>query len=147
MNPCFQRMTSITFTAILLLIVSGCYTQTSLVRSHHHSYSRSPSTREELYFGTQLPSGDTVTEGEWNAFMDEEVTPRFPNGFTVLTGYGQFRYESGKLGVEQTRIVIIFDRSPSPHHDRLIEEIISAYKRQFHQESVLRATTFVEMRF
>src|SRR3954463_6899250 len=47
--------------------------------------------RTELYFGTDKPDGAAVTEEEWTRFLAEEVTARFPDGFTVLEGYGQFR--------------------------------------------------------
>src|SRR5690606_41197674 len=63
-----------------------------------------PMARLELYFGTQRPGGAPVTEAEWAAFLDEKVTPRFPDGLTVLTGNGQWRNsrsEERRVGKER----------------------------------------------
>ena len=42
--------------------------------------------------------GGEVSEEEWRAFLETEVTPRFPDGLTVLTAYGQWRSRSGEVG-------------------------------------------------
>jgi hypothetical protein len=42
--------------------------------------------RTELYFGSGKPDGSSVTEKEFRAFVDKEVTPRFPDGLTLLMG-------------------------------------------------------------
>jgi len=47
----------------------------------------------DLYFG--LGPADHpeqgVSEAEWRAFLDREVTPRFPSGLSVIDAYGQWR--------------------------------------------------------
>lgn len=40
--------------------------------------------REELYFGMRKPDATLVTEAESQAFVDSVITPRFPDGLTVL---------------------------------------------------------------
>lgn len=45
--------------------------------------------RTELYFGTARPDG-AVTDEEFQAFIDREVTSRFPRGLTVVKAQGQF---------------------------------------------------------
>jgi len=88
--------------------------------------------RSELYFGA-------VSDDEWQGFLDNEVTPRFPDGLTVLEGYGQWRNSAGVITEEDSIVLIIFyplefaaDSSAS------LEEIRTEYKEQFDQESVLR---------
>lgn len=95
--------------------------------------------RTELYFGTTKPDGSALTDEEWQDFLDEEITPRFPAGLTVLTGYGQFLNSSGVIAQEGSIVLILFypadtveESSPS------IEEIRDAYEVAFEQESVLR---------
>src|SRR5688500_2481254 len=44
--------------------------------------------RTELFFGTAKPNG-VVTDEEFLLFLDQEVTPRFPDGLTLLKGDGQ----------------------------------------------------------
>src|SRR5215203_4392269 len=60
-------------------------------------YVSKPFLRTELYFGTAKADSSTITEDEWKIFLADVVTPRFPDGFTVLTGYGQFRDSGGKI--------------------------------------------------
>ncbi|MBR1120450.1 DUF3574 domain-containing protein [Bradyrhizobium lablabi] len=92
--------------------------------------------RHELVFGTARAHGVPIREDEWQSFVDSIVTPRFPDGLTVLNASGQWRGEGG-LTKEQARILVIWhDRLPSRDAD--IEAIRSAYKERFDQESVLR---------
>jgi Protein of unknown function (DUF3574) len=49
-----------------------------------------PFLRTELFFGLSRPEGE-VTEEEFQQFLAEHITPRFPDGLTVVTGLGQFR--------------------------------------------------------
>ena len=93
--------------------------------------------RLELLFGMGRRNGVAVSEEEWRAFLDAEVTPRFPDGLTVLTGYGQWRTGAGVLTKETSRMLLIWYR-PVAESDPKIEAIRSAYKARFGQESVLR---------
>ena len=47
-------------------------------------------TKEELYFGLSKPAGGTVTEAEWQLFLNLVITPRFPTGLTVVAAEGQY---------------------------------------------------------
>jgi hypothetical protein len=92
--------------------------------------------RLELLFGTSRLDGDAITEEQWVAFLDSEVTPRFPAGLTVLEGTGQWR---GRTGVarERSNVLVIWYESNS-RADQQVEAIRTAYKRRFDQDSVLR---------
>lgn len=94
-------------------------------------------TRTELYFGLSKEATDVVTEEEFQRFIDTQITPRFPDGLTLLSGTGQFRNSSGTIVREGSKLLILLHR-PSKRSDRAIEEIREAYKRAFRQESVLR---------
>ncbi|GAB4392667.1 MAG: hypothetical protein Tsb0032_09150 [Kiloniellaceae bacterium] len=96
-----------------------------------------PMSRLELYFGTQYPGGAPVMQSEWAAFLDEEVTPRFPDGLTVLTGNGQWRNSQG-IVTKETSAVLIILYEPSAEKETAIEDIRAAYKDRFQQESVMR---------
>ena len=54
-----------------------------------------PAVQVDLYFGRDKPSGGEVSEAEWAAFLAESVTPRFPDGLSVLPVEGQTRVPSG----------------------------------------------------
>src|SRR5215213_8964415 len=95
--------------------------------------------RTELYFGTDKPGGGKVTAEDWDKFLEAEVTPRFPDGFTVLEGYGQFKDSAGKIVREASIILVLFYPKKTREAVNLkIEELRANYKKQFNQESVLR---------
>jgi hypothetical protein len=58
--------------------------------------------RTELFFGSAKPDGSTVTEEEFRLFLGQQVTPRFPDGLTLVVGLGQFRDVSGVIMQERS---------------------------------------------
>jgi hypothetical protein len=99
-----------------------------------------PWLRTELFFGLSKPDGAAVSEAEWNAFLDIEVTPRFPDGLTVLAGAGQWQDDDGDIVEERSKVlVLLYPREASAESNAEIEAIRTAYESAFQQESVLRA--------
>jgi hypothetical protein len=98
-----------------------------------------PFARTELYFGLSKANGATISDAEFGTFIDQEVTPRFPDGLTLLSGSGQFKNAKGALVREPSRILILFYPLGGPEPNQNLEAIRSAYKTTFQQESVLRA--------
>lgn len=99
-----------------------------------------PWIRTELYFGTTMPDGSMIPASTWRTFLDEEITPRFPAGLTVLEGYGQFLNSQGVIAKETSIVLVIFyPADTAGESSALLEEIRDAYETQFDQESVLRA--------
>ena len=96
-----------------------------------------PAVEVSLYFGGEAGSGRAVSEAEWAAFMAEEVTPRFPDGLSVVDVAGQYREPSGRMVHEKTKllIVVVFD---SPAHLAKVQAVIDAYNRRHNQNSVFR---------
>ena len=94
--------------------------------------------RTELYFGTNKPDNTEVTDTQFQDFIDHEVTPRFPDGLTLLTGNGQFRNSAGVLIREKSHVLIFFYPVQTQDANKKIQDIRGAYKRYFAQESVLR---------
>jgi hypothetical protein len=103
--------------------------------------------RTELYFGSAKPDGTVVTEAEFMQFIDDTVTPRFPDGLTVLTGYGQFRNSAGVIVKERSMELILLYPPSMRDANRKIEEIRAAYKQAFQQESVLRVDSLAAVSF
>lgn len=96
-------------------------------------------SRTELYLGSQKPDGTSVSEAEISQFIDTEVTPRFPDGLTLLPGYGQFKNSSGTIIREKFFVLILFCPSQTLDTNKKIQELRQAYKKAYFQESVLRA--------
>jgi uncharacterized protein DUF3574 len=95
--------------------------------------------RETLYFGRNRPGGGTVSDAEWQGFLAEVVTPRFPAGLTVLDGTGQWKASTGPVEQERSEVVTLFHANDEGS-GRAVQEIALEYKRRFQQEAVLRAT-------
>ena len=102
--------------------------------------------KDELYFGLTKPGGDTISEAEWQQFLNTAITPRFQAGLTVLDSYGQYLNSNGILVKEKSKVVILIYEN-SAEKTQAIADIIDIYKRTFHQESVLRVTTESKVSF
>jgi hypothetical protein len=99
-----------------------------------------PWIRTELFFGLSRPDGGTISDSEWESFLDAEITPRFPDGLTVLSAAGQWQGEDNQIVEEPSKLLILlYPREAIPESHKEIEEIRSAYEKAFQQESVLRA--------
>jgi hypothetical protein len=94
--------------------------------------------RTELFFGTAKPEG-IVTDEEFLTFLDEEITPRFPDGLTLLKGDGQFKNEEGIIIKEDSFVLILlYSLEGFRESSKGINTIRELYKEKFQQESVLR---------
>jgi hypothetical protein len=105
--------------------------------------------RCELYFGIGAldTQDDGVGEMRWRSFLDREVTPRFPDGLTVLDAYGQWR---GHAGEEPRRLrskVLVILCEETQANRASIEAIRAAYRVTTHAKSVLLATEHVDVSF
>ncbi|MBC7924509.1 MAG: DUF3574 domain-containing protein [Bryobacteraceae bacterium] len=98
--------------------------------------------RTELYFGTNKSNNQQVTEAEFAGFVDNQVTTRFPDGLTLLTGYGQFKGSNGLVIREKSYVLILFYPPQTQDANKKIQEIRDRYKSDFGQESVLRVDSF-----
>ena len=96
--------------------------------------------RDVLYFGRNRPDGGQVSDADWQAFLDEVVTPRFPGGLTVVEATGQWKGQSGQVERERAEVVTVLHAGDAPAR-RAVEEIAAEYKRRFQQEAVLRERT------
>lgn len=94
--------------------------------------------RLELAFGLSRKGRVDVSEAEWTTFLDREVTPRFPDGLTVLAGRGQWRNAAGVAVGEPARLLLIWVK-PAQDLEARIAAVREAWKRAHDQESVLRA--------
>jgi hypothetical protein len=89
----------------------------------------------ELLFGRKIGERLGVSEAAFRRFIGEEVTPRFPDGLTVLDASGQYRDSSGRLIREPSKLLLIVLKDEPEGRARLAA-IAQAYKSRFHQQSV-----------
>ena len=64
-------------------------------------------TEYRLFFGRSQGDREVVSEEDWRAFLADEVTPRFPNGLTVLDAARQWRAGSGAIVRERTKLLLV----------------------------------------
>ena len=94
--------------------------------------------RLELVFGLSRKGRVDVSEADWTTFLDREVTPRFPDGLTVLAGRGQWRNAGGVAVSEPARVLLVWVK-PAADLEARIAAVRDAWKQTHDQESVLRA--------
>jgi hypothetical protein len=100
---------------------------------------------DTLYFGMDKPNG-TVTAAQWNSFLSDDVTPRFPDGLTVWDAKGQWKDAKGKIDKEPAKVLLLV-HPDSPAEDQAIQAIIDIYKKEFDQESVMRTRSESKVQF
>ncbi|MGH1573012.1 DUF3574 domain-containing protein [Methylobacterium sp. P31] len=86
-------------------------------------------------FGLSRPDGGRVSQSDWNRFLAERVTPRFPTGLTVFSGRGQWQGRDGRLVHERARIVLIVTEA-TPEAVAALHGIREDYRDRFAQGAV-----------
>jgi hypothetical protein len=107
--------------------------------------SSASQVRTTLYFSTTRPTG-AVSELEWQLFLRDEVTTRFPDGLTVWNAEGQWKNPSGRIAHDTSKILLVVH----PDTDKArqgVQEVIDKYRKMFEQESVMRETASVCVSF
>ena len=90
----------------------------------------------QLLFGRDVEDRARVSEADFNGFVTREVSPRFPEGFTVIDATGQWRdARRGTIVNEAAKIIEIVLPAGEDNRPK-IEAIVEAYKLQFQQQSV-----------
>ena len=128
-----------TLALLLLLALGGCAEQIEASRVAVAA-CRAPlkaGIQVDLYFGRDRAGRGEVSESEWANFVADEVTPRFPDGLSVLDVAGQYREASGRIVRERTKllVVVVFD---APNHIARIQQVVNAYNARFGQHGVFR---------
>ena len=133
-----------TFVSILSVAISSLLFACALPDGNKFSISSScpaggtSMSKVELYFGLKIPDGGKVDPAAWRMFVDNEVTPRFPEGLTIDKVSGQWQDEkTGRTIREPSRVLMILYK-PSVETEQAIEDIRKAYKTKFRQDSVMR---------
>ena len=78
----------------------------------------------------------SVSELEWQMFLRDEVTQRFPAGLTVWEADGQWRTAAGSIDHEQSKILLLVHPDTAAARES-VQAVIEAYRKKFEQQSVL----------
>ena len=115
---------------ILLATIAG------IASAHAQSALQCSGTQKPWVVADLLFGRTHVSEASWARFLSAEVTPRFPDGFTVIDAKGQWRAPGGeKISHERSKLLMIA-MPPAADNDDRLQKIIDAYKTRFKQQSV-----------
>ena len=110
--------------------------------------------RSELYFGVgeetgpaDRPQAEPITEATWRAFLDKEVTSRFPDGLTVFDAYGQWLFRGAKEPNRLKTKVLVVLHEDTPQRRADVEAIRLAWKQATGHQSVLWSRHPVDVSF
>ena len=131
-----MRIEMLVFLASAIMMVAACAEDDATACPE----GTDPFVRYELFMGRSGQSGEVVDDDAWAAFLGDTVTPRFPDGLTVLDARGQWRDSEGVVQKERSKLLVVL----VPQGDdrtRLLDEVSDEYKRRFSQQSVLRVVS------
>ena len=128
-----RRLGSVLFITLLFAVGSTAHAAQNSLSCHAGQQARLVA---ELTFGRDIGRRFGVGEAAWRRFLDHEVTPRFPDGLTVVSAVGQWRDRlTGKIVREPSKLVMIV-LPGNPDDQARLDAIAAAYKRLFRQQSV-----------
>jgi uncharacterized protein DUF3574 len=152
--------------ALLCLAVAGCVhpgavssiaTPTAASQSAASSAASAPhaAAPSESWVDTKLyfslgPDGDPelgVSEAQWRDFLDREVTPRFPDGLSVIDIYGQWRGAADSTTQRERSKLLNIVYPDNAENRARIESIRAAWKKITGDQSVLKVTEPAEVSF
>lgn len=154
-----MRLPSSFLPALLALAFAGCSAPTTppapqataptLTGDAAHPGKTAGWVDTKLYFGLG-PADDPakgVSEAAWRAFLDKEVTARFPDGLSVVDVYGQWQGARQHTPERLRSKMLIVDYPDTPTNRDKVEAIRAAWKKMTGDQSVLRVTQPVDVSF
>lgn len=135
-----MKNTPILAAVALTLLLSGCVApveKTAPQKPVARCITGEPMIQTTLYFGLNRPEGPVIAAAEWQAFVDQQVTPRFKEGLSIFEAKGQWLGNDGKLARENSKALLLIHGSDTVSEQN-IEVLRTRYKQQFAQDSVMR---------
>ena len=128
-----MRLAILAFLALAGMLVAAC----TMTSAPDCPEGADPFVKYQLFMGRSNQTGEVVDDAAWAMFLEDTVTPRFPDGLTVYDARGQWRDSEGQIKKERTKVLVIL-APPGEAGLRLIGEVSAEYRRRFSQQSVLQ---------
>jgi hypothetical protein len=116
--------------AILVLALGGCMSAPRPACPVGQSQLRTA----QLFLSAKPPA--KISDSDIRRFVDAEVTPRFPEGVTVVDGGGQWLGDQNRLIREAAKVVMIVLPERGDPAGK-VEAVRAAYRAKFKQDSVV----------
>jgi hypothetical protein len=124
--------------AVAMAMLAGC---ASAPAYHNACVDGHQRPTAEIVFGRVIgvTEGPGVSEADFANFLDSEVSPRFPDGLTIVDAQGRWTPPAGTVIHEPSKVVMIV-LTGRPDDQAKLNAVREAYKRRFQQQSVLLLT-------
>jgi hypothetical protein len=129
-----MRALGATAVAAALAVLAGC--QTAPPSAPACPVGQISQQTAQLYFGGAFGPSSKVSDAQFRKYVDEELTPRFPDGLTVLDGGRQWKGEENRAIREAAKVVLIVLPKALGVQMR-INAARSAYRNRFHQDALV----------
>lgn len=96
-----------------------------------------PMISAEMLFGRNIGDRVGVSEADFARFAAQEITPRFPDGLTIVDARGQYRDTGRERLIREPSKLVLLTFRDDPQKRAALGEIAEAYKIAFRQQSVL----------
>lgn len=121
---------------LVLLLLTGCRTLPAVTAPPATASAAPPQVLTTLYFGLGLQDGTNLPASAWEAFVEKEILPRFPDGFTIQSADGHWEHD-GKSVHEPSRLFSVVHAGDTTANAKL-ETLRKIYCERFKQDAVLR---------
>lgn len=91
-----------------------------------------------LFMGRGSGGAEVVSDEDWATFLADTITPRFPDGLSVIDVAGQGTTADGALEQERTKMLLVLVPPSDETALNRMNEIGAEYKQRFTQDAVLR---------
>lgn len=104
-----------------------------------------PAVESRLYFGMSSEDGSGVSEQEFATFLRDEVTPRFPDGLTLVSVYGQSSGSTAPNVIQERTKLLILVHEDTPEAAAKLAELKEIYRERYGQIGVFHTRSPVEI--
>jgi hypothetical protein len=118
-------------TLVTATLAAGALATLLLVSAPAATATETAAVESTLYFGLKSRDGTGVSEQQWQSFLAEAITPRFPDGLTVFNAYGQGSGGAAGAVIAETTKVLVIVRPDSPEAAARLGEIKADFARRF----------------
>jgi hypothetical protein len=119
---------------LMTLLLTGCAASPACQKPAE------PHLVAQLFLGRAIPDGGVVDGAAFLRFTETEITPRFPDGFTLVDAAGYWRGADNRTIREPSTLLQVVAADTAATRERL-DAIAHAYQTRFRQESVGKVLT------
>ncbi len=120
-----------TIVALAGLALAGCVTAPKMAAC---PAGQSQMRTAQLFLDAKAPA--RLNDADLRRFVQQEVTPRFPDGVTVVDGGGKWKGAENRMIRDAAKVVLIVLPARGDPQPR-VEAIRAAYRTRFKQDSVV----------